>query len=68
MAKERQTEASPETLSLAAQLFVAHWRTGTGRSPEVLATECIEAAESFERAAKRKLQPTAIPFAGAKAS
>lgn len=68
MAKDtRQPEYEP--LTLAERLYAMHWRPNSGFSPEKIASECIDAAAAFERAAKsHKPNPTAIPFAGAKAS
>jgi hypothetical protein len=70
MAKDQRTsEPDAASLTLAERLFAMHWRPTSGFSPEKTATECIEAAAAFERVAKNhKPSPTAIPFAGAKAS
>lgn len=70
MAKDNKpSESNLASLTLAERLYVVHWRPNSGFSPDKVAEQCIEAAAAFERVARNhKPTPTAIPFAGAKAS
>lgn len=57
MAKEKPlptAETAGESTSLAERLFAAHWQPGSGYNADHIATQCLEAAETFDRVRRER--------------